>query len=459
MATSWQRRILILPPIILGVAILALVMKNKKAPEQVKAAEQSRSVRTIAITPTSVVPRILGYGVVEPGRIWNAVAQVSGRIIKVHPNFKKGALLKKGALIVQIAPDDYKIAIAQAQANIRAADAKLKELALGEGNTKASLAIERQSLAINEREYKRSLSLKKRGTIAQATLDKEYRNLLNQRKRVLDFESALKLIPTQISAQIEQKAISVSQSETAKLNLVRTKISLPFDARIAKTNVEVTQFVGAGTNLGTIDSVARAEVPAQLPMTQFRGLLKAAANGRASKPQEINEGSISKLARRLGMSALVRIRFNEKTVEWPATVVRISDTVDPKTRTIGAIVSVDKAYQNVVPGERPPLIKGMFVEVEISTARLEDQIIIPRSALHAGNVYLVNDKKRLTIKPVRVKLVQGDFVVIEDGLTAKDRVIVSDLSPAINGMLLRTKDDPLLSERLISMANGKGSLR
>ena len=459
MATSWKRRILILPPIILAVALLVMVIKNKKAPEQIEAREQSRSVRAIAVTPTNVVPRILGYGVVEPGRIWNAVAQVSGRIIKVHPKFKKGALLKKGTLIVQIAPDDYKIAIAQAQANIRAADAKLKELALGKGNTKATLAIERQSLTINEREYKRSLSLKKRGTIAQATLDKEYRNLLNQRKRVLDFESALKLIPTQISAQVEQKAISISQAETAQLNLARTKITLPFDARIAKANVEVTQYVGAGTNLGTIDSVARAEVPAQLPMTQFRGLLRAAARGAVSKPQDINEGAISKLAQQLGMKALVRIRFNENTVEWPATVVRISDTVDPKTRTLGAIVSVDKAYKNVVPGERPPLIKGMFVEVEISTARLENQIVIPRSALHAGNVYLVSDKNRLAIKPVRVKLVQGDFVVIENGLTAKDRVIVSDLSPAIDGMLLNVIDDPLVNKRLMSQASGKGSLR
>ncbi len=459
MATSWKRRILILPPIILSVLLLVMVMKNKKAPEQVKAVEQSRSVRTIAITPTSVVPRIIGYGVVEPGRVWNAVAQVSGRIIKVHPKFKKGALLKKGTQIVQIAPDDYKIAIAQAQANIRAADAKLNELALGKGNTKASLAIERQSLTINEREYKRSLTLKKRGTIAQATLDKEYRNLLNQRKRVLDFESAIKLIPTQISAQIEQKKISITQEETARLNLARTKITLPFDARIATANVEVTQFVGAGTNLGSIDSVERAEIPAQIPMPQFRGLLKAAARGAITKPQEINEGAISKLAQKLGMKALVRIRLNENTVEWPATVVRISDTVDPKTRTIGAIVSVDKAYKNVVPGERPPLIKGMFVEVEISARKLENQIIIPRAALHAKHVYLVDDKNRLVIKQVRVKLVQGDFVVIESGLSANDKVIVSNLSPAIEGMLLQVVDDPLVSQRLMIQASGKGSLR
>ena len=460
MATSWKRRILILPPIILGVAILVMVMKNKKAPEQGPVVEQSRAVRTITIAPTNVVPRILGFGAVEPGRVWNAVAQVSGRIIKVHPNFKKGAILPKGTEIIRISPEDYEIAIRQAEANIRSADAKLLELDLTTKNTKASLVLERQSLTINEQEYNRSQTLKKRGTIAQATLDIERRNLLNQRKKVLDFEGKLALFPSQISAQREQKAISSSQLETAKLNLQRTSITLPFNARIATVNVEVTQFVGAGTVLGVGDSVKRAEISAQIPLTQFRGLLKAAATSqKPAKPMDFNDGAMSKIVKKLGMHAVVRVRFNEHVVEWPAQVVRISDTIDPKTRTLGAIVSVDKAYKNAIVGERPPLIKGMFVEVEIRTRSLENQIIIPRSSLHAGKVYIVDGKNRLAIKPVDVRLIQGDFIVIDKGLTANDHLIVSDLSPAIPGMLLKTRDDSSVSARLMKQAAGRGSLR
>ena len=459
MATSWKRRALILPPILIGVALLALVINNKKAPEQIEAVERSRVVRAIKISSVTVIPRILGYGVVEPGRVWNAVAQVAGRIVKVHPKFKKGSLLTKGTELVRIAPDDYKIAIAQAEANIRAADAKLRELSLSAGNTKTTIALERRSLAINEREYKRSLALKKRGTIAQATLDQEQRNLFGQRKKVLDLESALKLLPTQIKAQAEQKSISRSQLDTAKLNLARTSIKLPFDARMATVNVEVTQFVGAGVVLGTVDSISRAEIPAQIPMTTFRGLLNASSGAANAQPMDIDEGALSRIAKKLGMHALVRARFNDHVVEWPAKVARISDTVDPKTRTIGVIVSVDNAYKKAVPGERPPLIKGMFVEVEIRTTALDKRIIVPRSALHAGKIYLVNDKNRLLIRPVKVKLVQGDFVIIETGLSTGDRVIVSDLSPAINGMLLQIVEDKTVADRLMAQAGGKGSLR
>jgi membrane fusion protein, multidrug efflux system len=460
-ATSMKRRLLIIPPILIGVAILALVIKNKKAPEQVAAIEQSRTVRIVKITPVDVVPRIVGYGIVEPSRVWNAVAQVSGRIVKVHPRFKKGALLKKGTEIIRIAPDDYEIAITQAQANIRAADAKLQELALSKENTQAILALERQSLAINEQEYQRSLDLKKRGTIAQATLDKERRNLLNQRKKVLDYESALKLNPSQTRAQVEQKAISASQLKTAQLNLKRTSITLPFDARIAKANVEVTQFVSAGTTLAIADSISRAEIPAQIPLNQFRNLLKAAAgaSAKSANPFTLNEGALSQMAKKLGLHAIVRVHFDEQVVEWPGVVARISDTVDPKTRTIGAIVLVDKTYQDAVPGERPPLIKGMFVEVEIRTNKLANQIIIPRSALHDGKVYLVDDKSRLLIKPVGTMIVQGDFVVINKGLATNDRIIVSDLSPAIDGMLLQATEDLSVSKRLALQASGKGSLR
>ena len=104
-------------------------------------------------------------------------------------------------------------------------------------------------------------------------------------------------------------------------------------------------------------------------------------------------------------------------------------------------------------------MKGMFVEVEIRTTPLKSQIIIPRSALHAGKAYLVDDKNRLRIKAVTSRIVQGDFVVINRGLAENDHVIVSDISPAIEGMLLKAVEDRSVSDRLKMQASGKGSLR
>ena len=62
---------------------------------------------------------------------------------------------------------------------------------------------------------------------------------------------------------------------------------------------------------------------------------------------------------------MVRLGFPETGLGWEVEVTRISDTVDPETRSIGVIVSVPSPYGRVRPGERPPLIKGMFASVEL----------------------------------------------------------------------------------------------
>lgn len=456
MQTSWLRRLLVVPPIIIGIAILMLVAKGRKPPVQVEEAEQVRVVRVVTVQPTQVIPRVTGYGVVEPARVWNAVAQVAGRVDYVHPDLKKGAVLKEGSEIVRIAPDDYAIAVRQAEANISTSVARLNELTVTEENTKAALAIERQSLDINEKELQRKEALEARGTVAAATLDQERRILLTQRKRVLDLENALRLLPTQIRVQEQQKAIYQSELEQARLNLERTRLRLPFDARISAANVEITQFAAVGTVLAGADSIDRAEITAQIAQTHLRDLLRASQPEAPPQPIEFGEGAMARMVQTLGMRALARVRFGDQQVVWPAKVVRISDTVDPKTRTVGIIVSVKDNYRSAVIGERPPLVKGMFVDVEISAGRLENKFIVPRAALHGERLYLADADNRLVVRQVKPGLAQGDFVIIDEGLAAGERVVISDPSPVLAGLRLKPVEDDGFAQRLVSLASESG---
>jgi multidrug efflux pump subunit AcrA (membrane-fusion protein) len=459
MQTSWIRRFLIFPPILLGLAILFYVARNKTAPVQAEPQEQSQTVRTITAKRVPVVPRILGYGVVELARTWNAVAQVAGRIDYVHPGFKKGNILSAGTEIIRISPEDYDIAIRQAEANIRAADAKLQELEQSVSNTRKSLDIERQSLAINEKELARKTKLRKSGTVAASTLDQERKSLLTQRNRVLELENALRLTPTQIEAQRQQKAVYQTQLETAQLNRQRTSIKLPFTGRISASDIEVTQFVAVGSQLGAADSVDAAEITAQISPQHLLGLMQAITAGTPSKTVEIGEGVLTEVAKQLGLHAIVRLTGNGKVIEWPGRLVRISDTIDTKTRTVGVIIAVDSAGKGIIPGKRPPLVKGMFSEVEIQARKLDDQLIVLRTALHGDKLYIADKDNRLRIRPITVRLTQGDFVLVETGLKEGERVIVSDLLPAIDGMLLRVKDDQEVMHRLTKQASGEGSIR
>jgi len=289
--------------------------------------------------------------------------------------------------------------------------------------------------------------------VPQSALELEQRETLSQRKKVQDLENALRLLPTQHAVQQEQIAVYQTQLESAKLDLARTRIKLPFDARIAEVNVEAEQFVQAGDTLVTADSINIAEVEAQIPISQFRAMAQASAPG--GLPSVITAQSLSRIIKTIGFEAIVRLSTGNDFIEWPARFARISDTVDPKTRTIGAIVAVDGPYATASPGDRPPLTKGMFVEIEIRTPARQDRIIIPRSALHAGRLYVADTDNRLDIRPVTIGLVQGDIAVVESGIELGERIVVSDLIPAVAGMLLTPKnDDQLLARLKVDAAGG-----
>jgi RND family efflux transporter MFP subunit len=447
------RKLLFIPPILIGIAILYYMASGRQAPERKPPEERARAVRVITAEPVRLVPRVTGFGSVYPGTVWSAIAQVAGEVVYVHPGLKKGAILAAGTEIVRISPADFVLAISQAQANIRSAEAKLAELKVTETNTADLLKIENRGLELREAELKRKRDLFARGTVAQSALELELRETLAQRKKIQDLENALRLLPTQRAVQQEQIAVYQAQLDSAKLDLARTRIKLPFDARIAEVNVEAEQFVQTGGTLVTADSLDVAEVEAQIPISQFRAMIHAGAAG--DLPTGITAQSLSRIVKTIGFEATVRLRVGNDVVEWPARFARISDTVDPKTRTIGAIVAVDGAYANAVPGERPPLTKGMFVEIEIRTRAMDDRIVVPRSAFHNGRLYVVNADSRLDIRPVTTGLVQGDLAAIDKGIEPGERIVVSDLIPAVAGMLLKPQSDAEVLERLKAEAAGR----
>ncbi len=455
MARSWLRKLLIIPPIALGAGVLAFMIANKKPPVQKPPAEQIRHVRVITAQKTDLVPFVRGYGAVSPARSWNALAQVSGRIVYVHPDFRQGAILPKGTEIIRISPRDYELAVKQARANIRAAEAKLTELDVSAQNTRASLAIERESLNLKEKDFTRKEELAARGTISASNLDNERRDLLAQRKRVLELENALKLIPVQADALKQTKAVNLAQLETAKLNLERTHIRLPFLARISKVNVAITQFAGVGQSLGQADGLKTAEINVQIPQSHIHRFTIAISKN--DKERGISGNTLANWTKKHGVYAVISLGPGGKRLEWKGKLSRISDLVDPKTRTLGAIVTVENSYGKAAPGTKPPLVKGMFVTVELRAEPLHDKILLPRANIREGKVYIRNKKGRLEIRPVRTGLVQGALVVIEKGINAGDEIVVSDLSPAIPGMLLDAVPDKDLMTRIAKQARRGGA--
>lgn len=455
---------MIIPPLLAGAGILFFAIQSRKPPERTQPQELARAVRVITVQPQDVVPRISGYGSVKPGRVWNAVAQVSGKVIYVHPDLKRGALLDNNETIIRIDPADYRMAISEAEANIRSAEAKLEELKTTAENLKKILEVEKQSLEVKQGQLDRKKALLKRGSTSALAVEQEERDLLAQRRRVVDIENQLRTLPNQRSVQEAQIAINKSRLASAKLNLARTEIKTPFRGRLAEVNVQLTQFVTTGTRMAVLDSVRVAEIEAQFSLqqiSQFSQALRraAAGNGNNNGADENGNGNgfpnIADLARQSGLYTLIRLRGAGRNVQWRGELARISDTFDPQTRTVGIITTVEGSYDKAVPGVRPPLTKGMFVEVELRGRELKNRIVIPRSALHGNEVYTVNDENRLQRRKVRTGIEIGNSVSIVSGLSAGDRVVASDIRPALEGALLAPSEDKSLAQSLAKQAAGE----
>ncbi|MGI9426694.1 MAG: efflux RND transporter periplasmic adaptor subunit [Hyphomicrobiaceae bacterium] len=441
-----MRKLLLIPPALLGVFILWWTVSGRQPPAQAPVSETARSVRVITLDRQNVAPSLSGFGSVKPENVWTGVAQVSGQVVYVNPDFRRGANLEKGTVLIRISPEDYRLAIAEAEAQIRSSEASLAELAVSETNTSELLSIEQESLDLKEKSVAAKRALLRRGNIAELSFDDELRDLLTQKKRVQDLKNALRLIPTQKSVQEEQIRVNRSKLETAKLNLKRTVITLPFRARIASVDVEVSQYVQVGTKIGVADGMATAQITAQYPLIHIRGFFRAL---RAEfKPEEQTWKSREDFARAIGLNALVHLRTGERDVMWRGRVARLSDALDEQTRTVGLITLVDEPYGNDRPADGPPLVKGMFVEVELRANALKNKIVVPSGGLHGEIVHLVGADDRLVVRTVEIGYRGDGFVVIKQGLDAGDRLIVSDVSPAKAGMLLKPVEDDALKKRL-----------
>lgn len=448
MKISRFNRLLILPAILIGIAVFVLLVKNSSQPVRLEVAERATAVRVIEVPESTVIPRLTATGNVEPSRVWNSVAQVSGKVVSLHPRLKQGALIKQGEVLLEIDPSDYELAITQAETGLESIRVQRAQVDMQQANAEALLVIEQEALALAESELQRKQKMLKSSSISQSELGKEQRSLLAQQKSVQSLINSIKLYPVdrrRLDVELQKQQ---AQLDDAKLNLERTTIRMPFDGRIAEVKVEQQQFVGQGSLMLVADGIAKAEIAVQVPMVRLGDLILSDAVIDPVAAEHIE------LAGLLGLSARVLLQQNEHLIEWQGKVARLSDALDPRTRTVGVIVEVDKPYARVQPGRRPPLVKGLFVDVVLSGRALNDRIVIPLSALHGQQVYVVDQEQRLQKRTVTIGSRGAEYVIISDGLQAGERVIISAPEAAIEGMLLKPLPDEAALKQLLTSARG-----
>ncbi len=429
------RRLLLVPPLALGLAFLVWQIRAERGPEVPAIAERVTPVEVFIVAPTTLVPRAIGYGTVEPGRTFRAIAEIPGRVVERHPLLVRGSLLPAGTLVARIERADYELMRTRAEAEIRRLEALVEQLDVRRANLERSLEIEERAERLAEDDLERQRALRARGSTSAAVVDQAETALLAQRDQVQTVRANLAELDPEIAISEADIAFKQAELRQAELDLERTEIYLPFDARVAEVEVETGEYVQPGAVLATFDSIDRAEVDAQFALSQLRPLIPADLELPA-----LDLDMLRGLPEWLGLSAQVRLEERDVDVVWPARFDRPSDRIDPQTRTLGLIVAVDDPYGDLRPGQRPPLTKGMFVEVVLEGQPQRDSLVVPIEAIHGlgtdPHVWLADDEDRLRRRSVELASVAGDLAVIDGGLEPGDRVVMTALRAAVDGMRL-----------------------
>ena len=446
---SLGRALLFLLPVALGASAVGYAIQNREEPRRHPPEERMVPVRVVTVPSLDVVPRVLAHGNVAPGRTWEAVAEVGGTVVYRHPELAKGAILRAGTELLRLDPTDYRLAVARVEASIRSTEAQLAVLDVRVVNAERSLAIEERRVRLARREMERKQRLVRQSNLAQAALDQEERAVLDGEQTLQNLRNSLDQLPAERSVLRATRDRLMARLETARRDLGRTRIVAPFDCRIAEVNVEEAQFAVRGKVLVVADSLDVAEVTAHVPVGSLLPLVPPGLT-LAFEPGSV----MPRLRETVGLEAIVRLRTGGEVTEWPARFSRMSDTVNRRTRTVGVVVAVDEPYRQAGARRHPPLVKNMYVEVEVRGQPRPAAIVVPRGSLRGDRVLIVAPDDRLRIREIEVDFVQTNFAVIASGLAVGERVVLSDLPFAVEGMWLAPVEDEEASAALVAEAVG-----
>ncbi len=423
MATfSWKQRLMFIPPLLLGGILIVLAPAMKAEPPKTDPKLNKKVVRVLKMIPRNIQPTVIGYGHTAPEHEWEAQSELSGSVIWVSDKLKSGALVKQNEPLLKLDPSSYELTIAELEAELEVARLKDKTI-------NASLAIAEQDYQLQKAEAGRIARLSTTGHVSGTEKDKALRDQLNS-------EQQRQTLTNNLAINKAEQRVLISRLNLARRDLELTTIRAPFDCRITETRTGLADYVSKGTSLLLADSIDSVEISAQFPIGKMRPLHRATENTTTDDLAHSN------------LEALVDLKAGDNTIRWQGKVNRSGGRLDAQTQSQTIIVTVEKPYEQAVPGHRPPLVRDTFVQVTLRAPALKKQMLVPVNALHNDQVYLVSNDGRLEKRPVTVDFIQGQIAVIRSGLASGDIVILSQLASAVEGMELKPQPDKKIAQWL-----------
>lgn len=364
----------------LGAFLFWMLLATRPEVERREAPVPLLKVEVVRLEPTDYAVTIDSQGVVSARTESTLIPEVSGKILRVSPDFRDGGFFKEGDVLLEIDPSDYRTAVTIAEANLAQARLQLAE----------EEAASRQA----ERDW--------------------------ERLGMGEGPSNLVLRQPQLAVARANVAAAEARLEQARRDLERTRITAPYDGRVLNQLADVGQVVNQGNALAEVYAVDYAEI--RLPLTSEEyAILGMPALTRGESPDSIR------------VPVRLHADFGPERVSWEGTLVRVEGAVDTRSRQIYVVAQVDDPYG---PRHAQPLKVGLFVEARIRGATLEDVYVLPRPALREGRFVLTLDADN-RIGRVEAPLIWSnarEIVFRQPEIAPGTLVSLTQMALAIDGM-------------------------
>lgn len=370
--------------IVLSIIIVAMLVisASGRRPERVADAEPAVLVDAITAEAKATVFTVKSQGEVRPRTQTTLVAEVSGKIVDVSPDFIAGGFFRAGDVLLQIDPSDYQTALQRAE---------------------AALASRRARLADEKARSEQAL--------------KDWRNLGREGE-----PSDLVLRKPQLADAQANVLAAEADLEKARRDLQRTRITVPYDGLLREKRVDIGQYVTPGTQLGVSFAVDTAEIRLPLSNNDLAFLdLPSATDHEASHYPPVR----------------LHAETGGKQQSWDAQIIRTEGVLDQASRVLYAIAEVVDPYGVLGKSRQPELRMGTFVRAEIQGQSLDRAVVLPRHVLSNDNTVLVaNAEGRLEVREVTVARAEPQFVYLTAGVEDGEKVITTTLDAPIPGTRL-----------------------
>lgn len=302
------------------------------------------------------------------------VARVQGFIQSI--DYNDGDFVKAGKTLFVIEQQPYQLSLEQAQAGMASAEASTKK---------------------SKADYERQVDLAAKNISSQATLD----------AATATYDAAV--------ASQKQAQVNIDQ---AQLNLSYTEVKAPFDGIVTAREVSLGQLVGAGTptTLATIVQLQPIYVNFYVSESDVQSI-RDNIRARALTTEELK-----KIPVEVGLQS-------ETGYPHKGTLDYAAPTITANTGTL----LVRGVFQN----ETKALLPGYFVRVRVPRGKDNDALLVPDRVVgsdQAGRyIFVVNKDDVVEQRKVVLGQQVGDLRVIEKGLSADDRVVISGLMTVVPG--------------------------